>query len=1095
MPSPLFALLIGVDKYKAPFIPALKGCRNDVELIASVLRNRFGLDDQHLHLLHDEEATHDGIVQAIRSHLIENARAAKAAGQSDLACLLHFSGHGSMARNEDKTAGLDETIVPHDSRLEGIVDIKDWELGSLIDELAQYTSNITVVLDCCHSGSGTRDEETVVRQCPTDLRPQPERPIRTGTRGDAPASDGNLNTHVLLAACSNSQTANEYVDQSTGEKRYFGILSYSLAEELAKATSLTYRELHQRVCRRVWQSYPLQSPQCEGDRDRLLFGGVRPPQDLWIRVVGPQDGLIKIDAGSAHGLSQGAELDVYEESVRTRSSEDRPIARLRVTERNAVWSLCETVEGTPLPGSRVEPTTCGVDLLRTVSLCRASESVRTDLRSRLEQQGGQGLIRVVDDPNADLRLLGSLNGDIVCDSMLTPLEAMGTSNPELLVQQIRKWARYQNALRIENASPRSELSGKVSIEFKLKDGTLLDGSGHPVLESGTVVQVQMSNQSTVPLYLCAMSFGYDGSISLIWPAMAGEKLTVPPGKSVTTRAFRLAFAAGEPRVEVREAIKVFATRSPTEFDLLTMDGSGNHSGTRSASSGPLGQLLEQAAQGSGTRILEPVESAPEEDWTAAELRYHLVRPTKELQRPITGGQAVSIPGSDLVLTAPAGFTGTVTGQALSTGLRSPESLSTATFAAALSNAQLIQSFEIQADSLARSQVSPASPLQITLPTGQRAADSSLHVVMASDGELFYPAGVSREGTSAIDVIALPPAVDPAEGPGTRGLAQSIRLYIYKVMNWDTGELGMQRLSWVSSSAQAFASRQVGERSRRFASGETRGRLAVPNDFPPESRILVLVHGALSDGSAMLANLFPLLDKSGQTYDQIIAFEYETFATPVQQNVTRLAQSLSALGVRPGQNGRVDLIAEGLGTLVARGAVELLGAHDRISRCLLAGPMNLGTLLAKSQSLVTWLGASAMFKTLTVPYLVPLCAGLAKIASDAAVLKDLQPQSEFLKALNGSNPPQQVPYTILAGSAELPVPLSNIARRLADPILTQLFNDVHDLVVSQKSMVTIRDGRVAADRLTVHFVPADHFSYWTEPQSAELVVNWFKQGLT
>ena len=192
MSTPLFALLIGVNTYKAPIIPTLKGCRNDVELMASVLRGRFGLDDQHLRTMFDDEATHEGIIQAIRSHLIENARQAKASGQAEPACLLHYSGHGSMAKDtrDAKATGLDETIVPHDSRQSGVFDIKDWELGALIDELAQYTSNITVVLDCCHSGSGTRNEEMVVRQCPVDLRTQPERhlDIKAGTRSASPAA-------------------------------------------------------------------------------------------------------------------------------------------------------------------------------------------------------------------------------------------------------------------------------------------------------------------------------------------------------------------------------------------------------------------------------------------------------------------------------------------------------------------------------------------------------------------------------------------------------------------------------------------------------------------------------------------------------------------------------------------------------------------------------------------------------------------------------------------------------------------------------------------------------------------------------------------
>jgi hypothetical protein len=1101
MSTPLFALLIGVNTYKAPIIPTLKGCRNDVELMASVLRGRFGLDDQHLRTMFDDEATHEGIIQAIRSHLIENARQAKASGQPEPACLLHYSGHGSMAKDtrDAKATGLDETIVPHDSRQSGVFDIKDWELGALIDELAQYTSNITVVLDCCHSGSGTRNEEMVVRQCPVDLRPQPERPldIKAGTRSASPAAERDPNSHVLIAACSNSQAANEYVDMSTGQKRFYGAMSYCLAEELAQSTQLTYRELYQRVCRRVWQKYPLQSPQCEGDRDRLLFGGVRPPQDLWITVVGTQDGLVKIDAGSAHGLAEGAALDVFSDAVRVRSRDDRPIARLRIVQRDAVWSLCEIVSGNPTPGSRVEATTCGVDLQRTVSLSRASDSLKADLQSQLTQHEFQGLLQVVDAPAADLCVVAGLSGDLVCDSGLRPLESTGTANVDLLVQQLRKWARYQNALRIDNASPQSQLKGQVSVEFKLKNGTSVDHTTHPALESGTVVQVQITNRSTTPLYLSALSFGYDGSISLIWPAMAGEKLPVPPGKSVTTRAFRLSFAAGEPRVEVQEAIKVFATRSATDFDLLTMDGTGHHAGTRSAGAGPLGQLLEQAAQGSGTRILEPVESEPEEDWTTAELCYHLVRPLKELQRPLESGQAVPVPGTGVVVTAPGGFAGTVIGETISAGQRSVDAGMSAMLDATLGDAQLLHSFQIAADDLSRSRLSFQSPLQIDLSAGQRAVGQDSWLVMATEGELLYPVGFSRSST--IDISWLPPSTSGDEEAGTRSVVRSVRLYVYKLLNWEAGDLGVQRVQWVPTEKVATTPREIGERSFRFSTGEVRKRKVVPSDLKPGCQALLLVHGALSDGGAMLSEIGPLLEKSGRVYDQILAFEYETFATPLQLSATQLVQGLTALGFTTGTGSQADVIAEGIGGLVARAAVELLGAQDRITRCLLAGPMNAGTVLAKSRNLATWLGAAAttslgaaaVAKTLLTPYLIPLCAGLSKVANDAAVLKDLQPQSDFLKTLNGSNPPKQVPYTILAGCAEMPPQLAKLTHRLADSVLTQLFGDEHDLVVSQTSMLSLREGRFPADRLTVHLVSADHFSYWTEPQSADKVINWLK----
>lgn len=1123
MPTPLYALLIGINTYKAPFIPTLRGCRNDVELLASVLRNRFGVADDQLRVLVDEQATHAAIKQAIREHLIGTAQQAQAAGQPIPAFLFHFSGHGSMARDASgaKATGLDETMVPHDSRQSDILDIKDWELGVLIDELAQYTHNITVVLDCCHSGSGTRDAELTTRQCPADLRPQPERPPRVtaGTRSASRDPATPLNSHVLLAACSNSQSANEYVDTSTEEKRYYGAMSYALAEELAKtpAGNASYREIYQRVCRRLKQWYPLQSPQCEGDRDRVLFGGARPPRDLWISVTGVQDGLIRIDAGGVHGLIEGVELLVYSEQLRVIDRDARPIARLRLVQGNAIQSLCEVMEGERelASGCRVQPATYGSQLHRTVTLSGVNPDALAATQSRLAQPDLLGLVRVTTDSVTDFQVVTAPNGFSLCDAAGQPLESPTTTRSlDTLATWIRKWAKSLNALRIENPSPCSQLRGSVSVEFKLPGGALVSDSDQVVLESGTVVQVHMTNRSSQPLYLSALSFGYDGSVSLIWPAMAGEQLPLPPGKSVTTRAFRLMFHAGDARTSVRETIKVFATRSPTDFDLLTMDGNGQHAGTRSvAGRGPLGQLLEQAAQGQGTRILQPVEAPAEEDWTTTELAYQLVRPANELQRPLLGGQAVQLPGTECIVTAPVGFSGTLRSVTEAPGQRSLGSTATTESLAAhgpspahwpaawMTNVLgvsgiALDSFEIDADDLARSRLSVDHPLRVQWGPGQRSLEASASrervLAIASDGELLYPVGIADGTSGVMDVTWLPPSGASAlEAVGTRSLARTVRLYFYKLLSWDLGSLGLKVVRWVPQERVTAEPLGIGEQSRRFPRGEVRRRRTNPGDILPAQRVLVLVHGGLSDADSMLAEVGPLVERSGQTYDRMVAFEYETVVTPLQDSATQLAQALTSAGVTLAGGGRVDLLALGTGTLVARAAIEMLGSHERVSRCLFAGPPNAGTWLAKSQSIARWLGTLALAKCALVPQLLPLNMAFNKAVNDAAAIRDLQPQSDFLKALNAAKPPIQVPYTILAGVAALPPAMAGFLRRMADASLSFLLDDEHDMVCSQTSMTSLRLGQCPAEQLKVHIVPADHFTYWSEQISTERVVEWLQ----
>jgi uncharacterized caspase-like protein len=105
-----WALLIGINKYpKLPIRYQLAGCLNDVEIMADTLQRTFGIPTENITLLRDEEATRDGILNALNA-LIDRV------GQDDIV-VVHYSGHGSRVRDRegDEPDGWDETIVPYDA--------------------------------------------------------------------------------------------------------------------------------------------------------------------------------------------------------------------------------------------------------------------------------------------------------------------------------------------------------------------------------------------------------------------------------------------------------------------------------------------------------------------------------------------------------------------------------------------------------------------------------------------------------------------------------------------------------------------------------------------------------------------------------------------------------------------------------------------------------------------------------------------------------------------------------------------------------------------------------------------------------------------
>ena len=648
----LHALLIGINVYKAEALQRypLKGCRNDVDRLAKVLSQLFPGQSAQTLLLKDEQATRAEIIRSFREHLIEPARRWAVAGRAtpEPAFLFHFSGHGSLARDRTgtKPSGFDETTVPYDSRQGDVFDLRDWELGSLIDELGEFTTNITILLDCCHSGSGTRNESRTTRMCAADLRIPPaavSSPVRVpkcaGLRSEeAPG----MAAYVLLSACDAKQVAEEYHDTSSGKAMSYGAMTFALTEVLASlcaamhvdqslgnwhssrsevfasgfAPPISYRELHEHVRAKVRSWFPNQSPQCEGDRERLLFGTGRPQRDLTISVVEISDDGCTIDVGEIHGFAVGDEFDVYPPESRAVSEAGPAIARIRLEQSGVGSSRCARRSGhDPIPvRSRLFPLqSARIGIRRTVRIDARDSGRFKSLEHRFQQPDLSSRFHLVPTPDAEFtlsdhttewHLLDSCGLRLSCRSLL--------ANVNELAAALTVFGNQRTTLQTRNGKA-SDLHGSVKCEMRqpksssaASDGSIPDyelvfpdADGILRINSGTATCFVVRNESTRPLYCQLLSFGYDGSVSRIWPKLTGEQVAVEPGRSLQTSRFRLMFDPTDKATPLaREFIKVFAATVPIDLDMHCTT-----SGQRSAAVLPL----------------------IADDWTTVELGYLLLR--------------------------------------------------------------------------------------------------------------------------------------------------------------------------------------------------------------------------------------------------------------------------------------------------------------------------------------------------------------------------------------------------------------------------------------------------------------------------------------
>lgn len=273
------AVLIGINKYQIPGAD-LSGCVNDVKNLSEALKTYYGFTDKDLTTLTDLKATKKAMQAAIKK-LIRS-------GKKGDVLLLHYSGHGSNVPddNGDEADKRDEILCPTD--LDWKDTLRDDWLRKTLDKLRKGVS-LTVIMDCCHSGTITRVMNPLESQrkqrflpCPLDLMAtESGRKLRGTLRaqlGKAPRGRKRKSDVVhaeiqelLITGCRDTQTS---ADAHIGGS-YNGALTYYLVESIKEAEGkLTYRELHQRTIAKLKKNDFDQVPQLEGQRtsfDRLFL--------------------------------------------------------------------------------------------------------------------------------------------------------------------------------------------------------------------------------------------------------------------------------------------------------------------------------------------------------------------------------------------------------------------------------------------------------------------------------------------------------------------------------------------------------------------------------------------------------------------------------------------------------------------------------------------------------------------------------------------------------------------------------------------------------------------------------------------------------
>lgn len=654
-----FALIVGIDDFAPYLIDSenrrdtydLKACKNDAKAIKSLLVNKYGFKDdaEHIIVLDDAKATKSIISQTFKSHLVENAR--KFPGGT---FVFHYSGHGcSNVPDPTEPDGKAEAILGSD-----LQPILDDEIGSLCKELTDNTdantANITLIFDCCNSGTITRATGLQYREVSADklrLPMTPKQPMKNRDMSESQEKSRRFlqpsSRYTAISACTSDQKEPETTEKDFSQRN--GVLTRYLTKILMDASNkMTYRDLRTHLVAEVSSDFGT-IPQIDGDLDRVVFSGATTRVAPYISVNNVTEKIVAINAGAAHGIKLGTVMAIYDEKATEFSGKNDLLGQGIIIDTRSTDSLIEmnyAINVERLKKGRVVVVTPGegssplhVAVLQTdairgselnkfnnqlitmlkeepsllVSTAASQEdlqsaeeweiAVMTDTYSNFLKSANNSVARETEQPALDSSVfyLTLHNGQPLYDFFVT---AQDPRLSEKIKAALKKTIRQRAVLALSN-NTESPLNNAFQISIDKLEGylengkftesnrqqlDLIDGVS-PIFYPGERYVLKVKNILESPVFLNILAIATDGKVIPVWPHSPNEE-ALAPGRSIEVGPVSATLPTGI------DSYKLVATNVSADFSFLRQDSivrdSSKTENLRTIKSG-LAQLLFRSA--------------------------------------------------------------------------------------------------------------------------------------------------------------------------------------------------------------------------------------------------------------------------------------------------------------------------------------------------------------------------------------------------------------------------------------------------------------------------------------------------------------------
>jgi len=550
------ALLVGINDYNnfGQNDGDLSGCINDVKFISQILINKYGFSKENIKILLDGEASAENIEKAFQEHIISKAK------PGDIV-VFHFSGHGTYLDddNRDEMDGLDEALCAADCDVSSPDTgyIRDDLLGSLIDKVA--TDDITVILDCCHSGTGTRD----LVNCKDRKYVPPFMTGKTGTR-EICSKEGGMKG-VVITGCTAAQiSADAYFDvTSKSEGIWMGALSKNIYNTLLFAPpGMTYEELIAMVQQRLASQGFDQNPQLEGSfKNKSVFNIPSGEVKMGIPINSVENNMVEIELGCMGGaVTVGSIYEVYPPG--TDDFSGNGTGKIEIVETSVMKSVGKLVEG------QAETEGKAVEIAKTYTDNIINLAILDDgLRSRVEKDlKSLGFVNIVGQGEPFDRIFKEKKDDNSRLTLLYPdgrtiVEVDSSSDAGNIVNKIAPY--LENAYVIKNLAELNNPSPDFNVEVWTDKNSTISYIGDTVT---------FKFKTDRDCYITLIDVGTDGTVTILFPnyVCKDNRVTAEQVYSIPSPEMgfniRVAGPAGQ------EMVKAIATLEPLDITQLEATG-------------------------------------------------------------------------------------------------------------------------------------------------------------------------------------------------------------------------------------------------------------------------------------------------------------------------------------------------------------------------------------------------------------------------------------------------------------------------------------------------------------------------------------------